>query len=495
MNSQQIQILISARDNASKAVNKIQKKLRKLGTTSRKVGRKMSKAFKGVGGVFKSLGGIVFNFKTAIAGLIGVGGFIGLTKSVLTTGGAFEDYKATLETVLGSQKKANEAFAWIENFAKTTPFEVDNLTASFVKLSAYGIDGTKVMGTLGDTAAAMGKDINQAVEALADAQTGEFERLKEFGIKAVQISKSNAEKMGATMEDVGKTALTYTDKLGKEAFKLIDRNNRKQITSNLLAIWNERYKGAMEKRSKTMNGMLSNLSDAWTTFKDKVAQKIMPKVKEALEGVLGKIDEWGDNGVLTGWAHALAETMGGAIEWLKGLGTAFVGTFEEMGLSFSSYNVDMKEMKENGKKFGETLIKWFDKIKKFLKEDGKKMWEGIKEGGRGFLSIINAIVQAIKYMKDVFKSASSWVTSYNKNRASGRGVIESFGRSVGGSLASQKKDDSWFGANTMSDTPYASNVTNNIYTQNSRYEIDAALNSRGSMSNLVGRRWVNGVMQ
>ena len=30
----------------------------------------------------------------------------------------------------------------------------------------------------------MGKSLNQMIEAVADATTGEFERLKEFGIKA-----------------------------------------------------------------------------------------------------------------------------------------------------------------------------------------------------------------------------------------------------------------------------------------------------------------------
>jgi hypothetical protein len=30
----------------------------------------------------------------------------------------------------------------------------------------------------------MGKDMMQMIEAVADASTGEFERLKEFGIKA-----------------------------------------------------------------------------------------------------------------------------------------------------------------------------------------------------------------------------------------------------------------------------------------------------------------------
>ena len=37
---------------------------------------------------------------------------------------------------------------------------------------------------LPNTASAMGKIVEQFVEAVADASTGEFERLKEFGIKA-----------------------------------------------------------------------------------------------------------------------------------------------------------------------------------------------------------------------------------------------------------------------------------------------------------------------
>ena len=344
-----MQILISVRDKASRAIRGISKKLKKLSKVAKKAGLGMGKAFKGV---TKS----ILSLKTAVVALAGAYGFVSLTKSILKTGGAFEDYKATLKVVLGSQEKANEAFAWLNEFAKKTPFEIDNLSQSFVKLAAYGIDGTKVMGTLGDTAAAMGKDINMAVEALADAQTGEFERLKEFGVKAIVVTKANAKKMGATLEQTGQTALAFTDKMGKESYKIIDRNNRAIVTSTLMSIWNERYAGAMEERSKTMNGMLSNLGDAWTNFKALVADKLLPIVKDGLDGILAKINEWGDNGVLFGWANMLGQVMGGAIEWIKGLGSAFVSSFQEMGWSFFSFKVDMEEMKAKGKEFGEMLL-------------------------------------------------------------------------------------------------------------------------------------------
>lgn len=47
---------------------------------------------------------------------------------------------------------------------------------------------------LGDIASSQGKPISQAVEAFNDAITGEFERLKEFGI----VAKSNGDKVALT---------------------------------------------------------------------------------------------------------------------------------------------------------------------------------------------------------------------------------------------------------------------------------------------------------
>ena len=470
-----MQILISVRDKASRTIRGISKKLKGLSKVAKKAGRGMTKAFKGVA---KS----IFSLKTAVVALAGVYGFVSLTKSILKTGGAFEDYKATLKVVLGSQEKANKAFEWLNKFAKTTPFEIDNLTSAFIKLAAYGIDGTKVMRTLGDTAAAMGKDINMAVEALADAQTGEFERLKEFGIKAIQISKSNAKKLGATLSDVGMTALAFTDKMGKESFKIIDRNNRAMITSTLSAIWNEKYTGAMAERSKTMNGMLSNLGDAWTNFKALVADKLLPIVKDGLQGVLDKINEWGDNGVLFGWANMLGQVMGGAIEWIKGLGSAFVGSFKEMGWSFFSFKVDMDEMKEKGKSFGELLLKWFNKINSFLQSNGENMWDGIKSGAESFLTVIEGIAWAINKAIAGYKA----LRSFGGSIARATGATVGTRASGGGVSANQSYLVGERGAETFTPTtsgrisPNAggSSQVTNIYTNATAHGINNALGSR-----------------
>ena len=102
-------------------------------------------------------------------------------KDFTTTASDFEKYGATLETIEGNSTKAKESLKWIGEFAKQTPYELDQVTEAFVQMRAYGLDPTNgSLKSLGDAASAMNKPIIQAVEEMADAMTGENERLKEF---------------------------------------------------------------------------------------------------------------------------------------------------------------------------------------------------------------------------------------------------------------------------------------------------------------------------
>lgn len=225
------------------AVKKADKGYSKAAKNIRASSLKVAKSFVMIGAV-----------ATAALGAIGL--------AMTSQAGGMESYMTTLTLLYRSQDAAAEKMRWLLDFAKTTPFELPGLIEATVKLKAYGIEAEDVLKGLGDTASAMGKPINQAVEALADAQTGEFERLKEFGIKGVEITKKNAEALGVSAKDAGLTALTYTDIYGKQRVEVVDRNNRKIVTSTLMSIWNQKYAGGMEKQSTTMRGMVSNIKDS-----------------------------------------------------------------------------------------------------------------------------------------------------------------------------------------------------------------------------------------
>lgn len=222
----------------------------------------------------------------AVAGITGYG---------VMVASSMQDASASLTTVYGDLDVAKEKFQWLQGFAASTPFEFPELLDATVKLKGYGIEAQDYMGTIGDASAAMGKSLNQTTEAVADAMTGEFERLKEFGIKATVITESNAKQLGASLSDVGRTALAYTSKSGEEQIKVVDRSNKEMVLSSIQSIWDveKGFKGAMETRSKTMSGMWSTIKDNFSMgladmvgFKDMEVQTLsLMSVLMSLAGV------------------------------------------------------------------------------------------------------------------------------------------------------------------------------------------------------------------
>lgn len=227
-------------------------------------------------------GGAVFSAGRAAMRL--PGGFV-------ETASMFETMETTLGTIEGSSRKARKSMEWIENFAATTPFEIDQVSEAFVKLRAYGMEPTGgLLRSLGDTASAMGKDVMQAVEAIADAVTGENERLKEFGIKA------------RTKGDT----VTYEYGGGKVA--TANARDRAEIQRVLTGIMDEQYSGAMDDRMKTFSGMMSNMSDQWTRFQLKVMESgPFEVIKERLRGVLDSINAMAASGELQAYADRVGQ--------------------------------------------------------------------------------------------------------------------------------------------------------------------------------------------
>jgi len=255
--------------------------------------------------------------KIGLAGL-GLGGVA--LRNFTQTAAQFEQFSAVLETLEGSSAKAKKSLDWVSDFAATTPFEMEEVMGSFVKLRSFGLDPTQgLLRTLGDTAAAMGKPIDQAVEAIADAATGENERLKEFGITSQ--TKGN------------QTAFTFTDKNGKQQRKIVDKNNRAMIQSTLEMIWNEKYAGAMNKQSKTWQGMVSNLADQWSRFKILVmGSGVFDFMKGKLAGLLNLINKMAKNGSL----EAFAQQFGGKVTRVLKEGWVAAVAFYKMIKSIAS---------------------------------------------------------------------------------------------------------------------------------------------------------------
>ena len=242
----------------------------------------------------KSLTGTVFNLKTAFAGALASVGIGAVAKGFLDTASAFEKYETVLKTITGSSEKARESMDWITEFTAKTPYDLDQVTDSFVKLSSYGLDATKDLKILGDTASAMGKPLSSAVEMFADAATGEFERLKEFGIRASQQGDNVTFKWMQNGRQMVKTA----------------EKTQTGITASLSEIFEARFAGAMGKFSNTFEGMWSNLKDQFTLFQLAVMEGgVFDYLKSVLRLLLEKVNNLKKQGKLKEWASETAQKV------------------------------------------------------------------------------------------------------------------------------------------------------------------------------------------
>lgn len=295
-------------------------KVKQFGKTLGESTQKGQKGFKGVSGEMEKFK----NKLTPTTGLIaklgialGLWKLAGVAKGFLTTASSMETYQTTLGTVLKSTERAADMMKWIKDFAETTPFEIPGLVEAATRLEAYGMDAKKYMRGLGDTAAAMGKPIMAAVEMIADASQGEFERMKEFGLRASDVAKE------AGFKSV--TEMTST------------RENLIKGTETLMAMLEKRYSGGMEKLSKTWGGMISNIKDLWTGFQMEVmGSKVFDVLKKGLHSVLTKINEMKASGKFKEWAEqsaryvlasfkAMVIASKRVIQAYIGLGGAFAG--------------------------------------------------------------------------------------------------------------------------------------------------------------------------
>lgn len=186
----------------------------------------------------------------------------------------FDVLNASMTSVMGSSVLASREFEWLSEFAATTPFGLAEVTQSFVKMKALGLDPTEEsLRSFGNTASAMGKSLDQFIEAVADASTGEFERLKEFGIKARQ----EGDKVSLTFQGI-------TTRIG---------NNAEEINRYLKKIGDVQFGGAMAERAKTLDGALSNFADTWDRLFLTVSQQGVGKIiQDTIETATRSLANW-----------------------------------------------------------------------------------------------------------------------------------------------------------------------------------------------------------
>ncbi|WP_321276917.1 tape measure protein [Thiomicrorhabdus indica] len=250
-----VKLKIDADGNVSGVVNGINNDLKKMGGQVDKVSDSTDR-------LTSSLKHVGHYGLAAFAGW----GLSNLVGDVVNATKEMQSLQASLITVKGSAVEADKAFSQIQEFAKTTPYQLTEVTDAFIKMEALGLTASeRAMRSYGDTASSMGKSLNQMVEAVADAATGEFERLKEFGIKA----SSEGDKVTFTFKGVA-------TEVGK---------NAAEIEAYLMRLGEVNFAGGMKLQMETLGGQLSNLEDNWAQALNALGTASQPAISAAIGGL------------------------------------------------------------------------------------------------------------------------------------------------------------------------------------------------------------------
>lgn len=308
----------------------------------------------------------------------------------------FDKLNSGLITMTGSTENAAKAFQVLQQFAKETPYGLNQAVEGFTKLVALGLNPSKeALISYGNTAAAMGKDLNQMIEAVADAATGEFERLKEFGIKASQ----QGDNVSFTFRGVTTTV----------------KKNSEEIQRYLLNIGNTDFAGAMETRSKTLDGQLSSLSDSFDGLVLAIAQSgfgdaVGEQAAAAEDAIAALTDAFASNEIvatLQDWVTLIDDSFKFISDALNALALNTDAKSTDMSDSLSSIPDAVREWLPDIQQTFHEIIAWFQRIDDYAVALGQTLADVLDPSKNAALTFKNMTAAADEAYASAIKQAEA----------------------------------------------------------------------------------------
>lgn len=172
------------------------------------------------------------------------GGMAAGIRSSIQTSMQFEAVQVRLNSMFGSVERGTKAFNTFNKVAATTPFTLSDVVEAGAALKAFGTNAEEMIKPTADLAAFMGVTATEAAQALGRAfagGAGAADILRERGIlQLIRDFKG--------IDDLSKVSLP---------------DFRKALEETLLDP-SAGIAGATDRLAKTMTGLVSNMSDAFT---------------------------------------------------------------------------------------------------------------------------------------------------------------------------------------------------------------------------------------
>lgn len=249
----QVKAIVSVVDKASRELSKISDNISNFGKKTNFVSRRISEGAQTLGSDLKRMGMMV---GAAFAG-VGIGA-IAMGKGVLKSAADLEQNKIAFETMLGSAEKANKLLKDITDFAIKTPFTLPQVQEGTRQLLAYGFTQEEVlkqMRMLGDIAAGVNVPLGDMVYIYGTlrSQGRAYTRdIMQFTMRGIPLVEELARVFNVSEKEV--KDLVEEGKVGfPEVEKALENMTGK----------GGRFGNLMEKQSRSLSGIISNLQDSF----------------------------------------------------------------------------------------------------------------------------------------------------------------------------------------------------------------------------------------
>ncbi|ERK69043.1 hypothetical protein HMPREF1984_00094 [Leptotrichia sp. oral taxon 215 str. W9775] len=336
----------------------------------------------GLQGFIGQMSDIQGQLSSVVGGAVLIGFTKGIANGIAETGMQFENLKTTLSNALGGAAEGAAAMQMIRETANEVKLSIDEVGNGFNKLINRGLKPTKEeFIQLTDVAKSQGKEVDQYVEAVLDAMTGENERLKEFGVKA----KDAGDKVIFTFKGVSTEV----------------KKNEQDIYNYLVALGKvPGVAGMSAKAADTFSGKLAAIQSKIDGIKIAIFERIGEALKPVLDvvaNVLEGFQKWAEKNpelasgltliimAITGLTGAFLVLMP-IIAGIMALGAPLLSTIGAISLAIGVLVFVLWDL-WNGLMTGESYI--------FAIIDGFFEWIGV---GITVQEIINAISEGFQIM-------------------------------------------------------------------------------------------------
>ena len=231
-----------------------------------------------------------------------------LITDIVKTGQTFQDLRLSLNFIAGSADAGAKAFDNLTVLATETQFGVEDLTTTFIKLKASGIEPTQDLLTLFTDTAAITTDQIGSLQAMTDlfsrTTSGglgleELNRLADRGVPVFRILEEQLGLSRLEISNVGKTA-----------------EGAKKILNALSTGIRADFGGATARVTDNVSTQFSNISIALKNTANSFGQGLSPVLKDVTLDLTTFIEENDD------LVKSLGIAVGGALKlFITALGT------------------------------------------------------------------------------------------------------------------------------------------------------------------------------